>query len=45
MPEWIEWLAYFMHESRGGAATASSSTWQSQLKTMRLISDLQRIKD
>jgi hypothetical protein len=44
MPEWIEWLAYFRHESRG-SASKSSSTWQSQLKTMRLISDLQRTKE
>jgi hypothetical protein len=44
MPEWIEWLAWFRHETRGGSAPASSSGWQSQMRTMRLISDLQGIK-
>jgi hypothetical protein len=45
MPEWIEWLAWFRHEAGGGSAPASSSGWKAQMKTMRLISDLQRIKD
>jgi hypothetical protein len=44
MPEWIEWLAWFRHKTGVGSAPASSSGWQSRMKTMRLISDLQGIK-
>jgi hypothetical protein len=42
MPEWIEWLAYFRQES--GNPKSATSSWQSQMRTMRLISDLQRTR-
>jgi hypothetical protein len=44
MPEWIEWLAFFRLESECESEPAYEAPWQSQLSTMRLISDLQRVK-
>jgi hypothetical protein len=40
-PEFLEWIAYFQNEA-GGASAAPG--WQRMMQSMRLVSEMQKVK-
>jgi hypothetical protein len=39
--EFLEWIAYFRHESGGAPAVPG---WQKMMQSMRLVTEMQRAK-